>query len=327
MGWRKARRARSKPVMESDERKTYRGIVLFMLALLFLAAHDATAKYLSQSFPLPLLVWARFTVHFLLVTIFLGPSRRMKLFSTHSPRLQITRALFILAVSLLLLGALRIMPLAETTAIFLVSPFLLALIAVKILGEKVDFKRWLMIVTGFCGALLIARPGGALSATGVLLALAAALCGALYQMQTRQLSLKEDPLATLFYTALTGTVMLSLSLPWFWPEHLPNAGEGTLIVLLGLLGTIGHLLLIFAFRRAPASLLAPFNYAHLLWATLFGWLIFGQLPDAWSFLGIAIIAGSGLLLIMSPRPSTAVMGSHGQRPVSPIQKDCKEVEP
>lgn len=285
------------PDMQVAKGHTYRGILFILLALLFLAAHDATAKYLAQRFPLPLLIWARFTLQCLLVVIFLAPSRRMQLFNTRSLRIQITRSLLILGVSLFLLSALRTMPLAETTAIFLISPFLLALIAGRTLGEQVGLKRWLVIIIGFCGALLIARPGGALSTVGVLLALGAALCSAFYQMQTRQLSMTDDPLTTLIYTALGGTVALSLSLPWFWPEHLPNAGDAMLIALLGLFGTVGHLLMIHAFRHAPASVLAPLNYGHLFWATLLGWLIFGQLPNAWSFLGMAIIAGSGLLLI------------------------------
>lgn len=288
--------------MQAAERHNYRGILLILLALLFLAAHDATAKYLAQRFPLPLLVWARFALHCLLMLVFFGPSRRMRLFSTRSPRTQVTRSLLIVAVSILLLAALRTMPLAETTAIFLVSPFLLALIATRTLGEHVDRKRWLVIAIGFCGALLIARPGGALSAAGILLALAAALCSAIYQMQTRQLSMTEDPFATLFYTALTGTVVLSLSLPWFWPQHLPDAGDAMLIALLGLLGAIGHLLMIFAFRHAPASVLAPFNYVHLLWATLLGWLI------------------------TLAKLSTASMSTPGRGPASPFTDDCREVE-
>ena len=281
-------------------RHTRRGVALIVLALLFLAAHDATAKYLAQRYPLPFLVWARFALHCLLMLAFLAPSRRLRLFASSSPRIQVTRSLLIVAVSLFLLGALRSMPMAETTAIFLVSPFLLALIAARTLGEHVAPRRWLVIAIGFCGVLLIARPGGALSPAGVMLALAAALASALYQMQTRQLPLSEDPLVTLFYTATTGTVALSLSLPWFWPERLPDTADAMLIALLGLLGAAGHLLMIFAFRQAPASVLAPFNYGHLLWATLLGWLVFAQLPDAWSFLGMALIAGSGLLLVALP---------------------------
>ena len=272
-----------------------------LFALFFFAALDATAKHLAQTFALPLLVWARYTFHCLLMVVFLAPSMRLKLVTTQRPKIQVVRALMLVAVSLLSLAAFRIMPLAETTAILLVTPLIVALLAARFLGEKVGLRRWLTILVGFGGALLIARPGGALTITGILFSLGAALCYAIYQVQTRQLSATENTFTMLFYTAITGTVVMSMSLPWFWAGPLPSATEALLIASLGICGGTGHFLVTRAFRHAPASTLSPLTYAQLLWATLLGWQVFGQLPDTWSILGMLVIAGSGLSIALAER--------------------------
>ena len=282
--------------MPETEQRPLQGIVLMLLAFLFFASLDAAGKHLAQTFALPLLVWASYSLHCLLMVLFLAPSLRLRLVQTQRPLLQLLRALLLVMVSLLGMAAFRIMPLAETTAILLVTPLLVVLLAARFLGEQVGTRRWLAVGIGFGGALLIARPGGALSATGTLLALATAGCYALYQVLTRQLAATENTFTMLFYTALTGTVVMSLALPWFWSDALPDATQAALIASLGVCGGIGHYLVTRAFRYAPASTLSPFSYVQLLWATLLGWLLFGQLPDALSVLGMSIIAACGLVI-------------------------------
>jgi drug/metabolite transporter (DMT)-like permease len=265
-----------------------------LLAVLCFAALDATSKKLTQTFNVPLLVWARYTFHFLLMLVFLAPSMRWKLVATRRPVLQVVRATMLVAVTGFAMAAFRTMPLAETTAILFVTPLAVAILAGPILGERIGAARWLAVLAGFAGVLFIARPGGALSTGGVSFALAAAACYAIYQVQTRQLSPSENTWTMLFYTALIGTVTMSLALPLFWSGPLPTATEALMIASLGIYGGTGHFMLIRAFRHADASTLSPFLYAQLVWAALFGWLFYGHLPDGWSVAGMAIIVGSSI---------------------------------
>jgi drug/metabolite transporter (DMT)-like permease len=282
-----------------------RGIAMMLAALLCFALLDATSKHLSQTFSVPLLVWARYTFHFLVMVVFLAPSRRSRLLSTTRPLLQVVRALLLVAVTGFAMAAFRIMPLAETTAVLFVTPLFVALLAGPLLGEKVGRLRWAAIGTGFVGMLLIARPGGALVGEGIVLCLTAAACYAIYQIQTRQLSPTEDTVTMVFYTALVGTAAMSLALPWIWGGPAPTWLEALMIASLGIYGGTGHFLLIGAFRHATASTLAPLMYAQLIWATLLGWLVYGALPDATTFAGMAIIAAAGIALAWHARPRTS----------------------
>ena len=287
--------------MPESQQHPVRGILLILSALFFFAALDATSKHLSQKFAVPLLVWARYTLHCLLMIVFLAPSMRLRLVATRRPLIQVTRALMLVGTTGFVMAALRLMPLAETTAMVFITPLLVTLMAGPWLGEKIGLRRWLAVIAGFAGALLIARPGGALAGPGILLALAAAACYGVYQIQTRQLSSTEGTFTMLFYTALVGTVVMTLGLPWYWDGPTATPFEGLLIASMGIWGGTGHYLLTRAFRHAPATTLTTFMYAQLIWATLLGWQVFDQLPDHWSVLGMAVIAGSGLAVALSER--------------------------
>lgn len=273
-----------------------RGIALMLAAVLCFALLDATAKQLSQKFPVPMLVWARYAFHLLLMLLFLAPSLRGQLLATRRPGLQIVRAIMLVCVTGFAMAAFRLLPLAETTALLFISPLLVALLAGPFLHERVTRRHWGACLIGFGGALLIARPGGALNLAGVLFVLAAALCYSIYQIQTRQLSPTENTWAMLFYTALVGTVAMTLATPLYWSGPWPSLAEAALIASLGILGSAGHFFLISAFRHAPATTLSPLLYAQLVWATLLGWLFFGDWPDGWSLLGMLLIAGSSASL-------------------------------
>ncbi|TRZ63875.1 MAG: DMT family transporter [Rhodocyclaceae bacterium] len=287
--------------MPESQQHPVRGILLILSALFFFAALDATSKHLSQKFAVPLLVWARYTLHCLLMILFLAPSMRLRLVATQRPLVQVTRALMLVGTTGFLMGALRLMPLAETTAILFVTPLLVTLMAGPWLGEKIGVRRWLAVIAGFAGALLIARPGGALAGPGILLALAGAVCYGVYQIQTRQLSTTEGTFTMLFYTALVGTVVMTLGLPWYWDGPEPTPFEALLIASMGIYGGTGHYLMTRAFRHAPATTLTTFMYAQLIWATLLGWQVFDHLPDRWAILGMTIIAGSGLAVAITER--------------------------
>lgn len=285
--------------MHADAQHPLRGILLFLAALFLFAALDATAKYMSAFFAVPLLVWARYLVHFAIMLVALAPGMGRALIATQRPWLMTLRALTLVGVTLLGQLALQTLPLAETTALVFVTPLLVALLAGPLLGERVDLRAWLATVAGFAGVLLIARPGGALVGPGIAYALGAALCYAVYQILTRKLSATEPPLRLLFYTALVGTLVMSLCLPAYWDGRPPSPTQALLIVSLGLYGGIGHFLLIRAFREAPVATLSPLLYIQLIWATLLGWSVFDHLPDFWAVVGMAIIGASGLALFWS----------------------------
>ena len=274
------------------------GVILFLTAVFLFAALDATAKYLTAFFAVPLLVWARYFVHLVFMLVAIAPGMGREIVITQRPWLMTFRALMLVGVTLLVQLAFRTLPLAETTAIVFVTPLLVALLAGPLLGEKLQARSWLATITGFCGVLLIARPGGAMVGIGVIYALGGALCYAIYQILTRKLSASEPPLRQLFYTALVGTLAMSFFLPAYWSGEMPSLKQALLIASLGFYGGTGHFLLIRAFREAPASTLSPLLYVQLIWAMLLGWIVFGQLPDLPATLGMLIIGASGLSLVL-----------------------------
>ena len=282
-----------------------RGIALFMLSLMLFALLDATSKHLAASFAVPFLVWARYSLHFAMMLVFLGPSMRFRLVRTRHLALQVVRALALVGTTGFAMVAFRTMPLAEATAVLFLSPLLVTILAGPFLHERIGAGRWAAACLGFAGVLLIARPGGALSLEGMSWALAGAACYAIYQLLTRRLSQDEHPQTLLFYTALVGTAVMSLALPWFWSETAPAPLQWLQIISLGFYGGVGHFLLIRAFRLAPASTLTPFGYTQLIWATLLGWGVYGHLPDVPALAGMAIVAASGLWLALGERSRLA----------------------
>jgi drug/metabolite transporter (DMT)-like permease len=286
-----------------------RAIALFLMAMLLFATLDTTAKHLAQTFPVPMLVWARYTFHFLLMLLVLGWSMRGRLIATRHPVEQVLRALLLVATTGFGVAALRIMPLAESTAIFFVAPLIVTVLAVPLLGESVGGRRYVAVLAGFAGVLLIARPGGTLPAAGVAAALVAAVAYSGYQILTRRIARHENAVTMVFYTALVGTAVMTLALPWYWSGPMPDWRQALLICSLGIYGGTGHFLLTRAFRLAPASTLSPFQYVQLVWATLLGWLVFGQLPDGLSMAGGLVIAASGVAIALDERRS----GASGRR--------------
>lgn len=287
--------------MSDTNPRALRSVLQLLGALFLFVLLDATAKRLAAHYSVPMLVWARYAMHFLVMVLFLAPSMRLGLVATTRPGRQTVRALCLLAVTFFNIAALRLLPLAETTAIVFAAPLLVTLMAGPVLGERVGALRWAAVILGFGGVLLVARPGGDLAAEGVALAMGAAASYAVYQILTRQLSPTENPVTMLFYTALVGTVAMTLALPWIWSGPMPNAADAALIASLGLYGGAGHFLLIRAFRDAPASLLSPILYVQLAWATLVGWMAFGHLPDGWALGGILVIAAAGAMIAVDSR--------------------------
>ena len=269
--------------------------ILWMLATTFcFVSMDALAKYLSQSYPVLQVVWARYVFHLLILALVLGP-RLPRVVRTGRLGLQFLRSLFLLGATGLFFAALSFIPLADATAIMFVAPILVTAMSVPLLGEHVGPQRWASVVVGFLGALVIIRPGSDAMEPAALLALGAASCYGFYQIATRRLSATDAPLTTLMYSAAVGVLVSCAVVPFFWVT--PSPADWLAMMGLGLFGALGHFALIKAFQAATAVTVTPFGYVNLLWAVLFGFVLFGELPDAWTVLGAAIIAASGLYIL------------------------------
>ncbi len=269
-----------------------RGILLIVAAVSTFAVLDTIAKYLARTYPVPLIVWARYAMHVLVMLVFIAPRLRWRLVATERPLLQIFRGIVLVASSLLYFKALAYLPIAEASAITFLAPLLMTAMSAYFLRERVRTSAWIALGAGFVGVLFIVRPGGAVFSPAALLALATALCFATYQLLTRRLAGVDSTLATLFIGALGGTVVVSFLLPLYW--SLPQSPlHALLFVALGVFGAGGHFVLIRAFEYAPPSVLAPFVYAQLATLLVLGYAVFGDFPDGWSLVGMAIIVLSG----------------------------------
>lgn len=266
------------------------GIALICGAVLCFTMMDATAKHLSASYHPAQIVWARFIVNIaILILLFRGaiPS----LLRSHQPGLQFARALTQVASVGLFFTSLQVIGLAEATAIMDTNPVLITLGAALFLGERIGLRRILGIAAALLGALIIIRPGMGVFQPAALLPMIGAFTYAAGALLTR--IVRSDSTATsILWSALVGGALSSLVVPFFWQPVA--AGDLLAFLALGVFGTISQSLLIRAFAVAEAGVLAPFGYTGLVWAGLWGWLFFGQLPDLWTIAGALIIVGAGL---------------------------------
>ncbi|MDQ2915883.1 MAG: DMT family transporter [Pseudomonadota bacterium] len=275
-------------------------IVLITSSVLCFTALDAITKYLTQRYTVPLLVWARYSVQFVAMLVWLGPGMRLDLLRTKRLRFQVFRAILLLASSLFFVMALRSLPLAEATALNYTTPIVVVLMGRLLLGERMTSARIAFVAAGVVGMLLIVQPGSDVFHGAALFGLCTAIFYACYQITTRML-IGEDPRVLLFYPAVLGTAIMSALAPGFdWPASMPWS-HVSLIVCGGLFGTLGHFLFILAFRLAPASALTPFTYTQLVWAMLLGWILYRDFPNPYRIAGMAVIACSGLLMALHER--------------------------
>lgn len=271
-----------------------RGVAWMMLTMLLFVSMDAVVKHLLLSYPVPQVAWGRFFFHLLLLAVVLGRRLPAKL-ATGRRGLQLVRSGLLMVTTLQFFAGLYFLPLAEMTAIIQSAPVIVTALSLPLLGEHVGVRRWLGVAAGFTGALIIAGPGFEAVQLAAFLPLGAATTFALYQISTRVLSRTDGTLNTLLYTPLIGTAVLTALLPFFWV--MPDAGGWALMALTGLLGGLGHFTMIRAFTCAPAATVSPFGYTGLIWAALFGIVLFDDIPNAWTIAGAAVIVGSGLYIL------------------------------
>jgi drug/metabolite transporter (DMT)-like permease len=268
-----------------------RGIVLSLGSTLLFSLSDATAKFLTGSLPAVEIAWIRYVVFVgfaLALAIGSGPGR----FRVRRPGLQVARGLGLVASSIAFIFALHYLPLADATAIGFVSPLLTAMLAVPILGEVVGMRRWVAAIIGLVGVIVVVRPGTGAFHPAVILVLLSSLSWAVASVLTRMVAGVDSSATTLLWSAGTGALLLSVALPFDFV--LPTPGEFLLLLVLGVVASTGHYLTVLAYRHAAASVLAPFSYSQLIWATALGFLVFGAIPDFFTFVGAGIIVGSGI---------------------------------
>jgi len=266
-----------------------------IVAVFFFACLEASAKLASDYMPPMQAAWARYTIHAVLMVVFLGPFIGRKLLQTRRLKLQVWRSVLLAATTMCQFTGLSYLQLAEVTTINFTAPFMVAVLAGFMLGERPGPHRWAAIFVGFCGVLIVMRPGVEQVHWAYFLILLGTVGMAFYLVLTRMVAEVDNAWASLFYTALIGAVMMCFVLPFVW--QTPDHWMGWLLMLsVGFFGAIGHLVLIIGNRYAPGSLLAPFMYAQIVWSVLFGFLIFADLPDAFTWSGAAVVIVSGLYL-------------------------------
>jgi drug/metabolite transporter (DMT)-like permease len=275
-------------------------VLMIVGAVACFSVLDGVIKSLSTRHPVPLLVWARWGFQVLAMLVWLAPKMGTGMLRTRHLRMQLLRGVLLVGSSLFFMTALSHLPLADATALNYTTPTIVIILAIVFLGERLTPARLAFVVAGLAGMLMIVQPGAEIFKGTSLFALGSAGCYALYQITTRMVA-ADDPRVSLFYPALIGTLLMTFVWPWFGSHIDVSWTDVAWLAGIGVLGTIGHFLLILAFQRAPASALTPFTYIQVVFATLIGWLVYDDFPDALTLAGMALIAGSGLLLTWHER--------------------------
>ena len=269
------------------------GILLQLTTIVFFSLLDSTGKWLNQHVPLLMMVWFRYFSATLLMLILVNPFRGPNVFVSHRPWTQFARAILLVSSTLFNFEALQTLQLAEATSIGFSLPLIVALLAGPILGEWVGPRRLIAIFIGFCGVLIVTRPGANFK-PAMFYSFGATFCYALYAVLTRMISAADSWRTTTLYTAMSG-LLLTPALPghWVWPS---SGFIWLMLFATGVFGGVAHWLLILAHQRAPAAILAPFVYTQIVWMTALGWLIFGDVPGPWTLVGGGVVIASGLYL-------------------------------
>ncbi|MBT3926454.1 MAG: DMT family transporter [Rhodospirillaceae bacterium] len=257
---------------------------------------NATVKFLGEGFTVWQIIWVRSILHLAVMLALCAPGYGLvRVFKTSKPVLQLTRAGLQTGAMYCFMAALISLPLATVTSITFTAAFMVVMLSIPMLGERVGIRRWAAVLVGFIGAIVIIRPGSDIEVLPALLALGAALCYAFFQILTRKLAPHDDTRVTAVYTVLVTLVVATAIAPFDmdWPS---DTNTWLLFAALGLIGGISHYFLIKAYETGEASMLSPFDYGQLVGATLLGYFIWGDFPDGWTWLGIAIIICSGIYI-------------------------------
>jgi len=271
------------------------GIGFAVLATACFATLDTTTKSISAGTSLLVALWFRYSFQAVVTTALVWRGRGLRLFHTQHPRFQLARGLLLFGSSLLAFFSLKYMPVGEFTAIALMAPLVITLLAAWMLKEQVSALRWALVIGGFVGTLVIIRPDSEHFDWALLLPLVLVVTNSGFQVLTGKLAREqEDPITTHVLTGWTGTLLSSALLPFVW-QTPPDWVAWLQLTLMGLMATLGHFLLILAYGRAPAATLTPYMYTQIGFAVLGGWIVFGHMPDRWTLIGMGLVALCGAL--------------------------------
>jgi drug/metabolite transporter (DMT)-like permease len=272
--------------------RPFRGIALILASTVFLGISDVTAKYLSATLPSIEIAWVRFLVFALVMSPAMLPGSPLYALRTSRPGLQVMRGATLLMSSLFFISGLRFLPIAEASATGFVSPLFVTALSILFLNERVGVRRWLATAVGLIGVLVILRPGSSAFHVAAFFPLVSALAWASTLIMTRMLSGRERAITTMTYSSITGAGLMCALVPFVWVT--PSWHDILFGILIGVASTAGQWIVVLAFRYADASVLAPFSYTQLVWVSILGFLIFGEVPDIWTVVGAAFIVASGL---------------------------------
>lgn len=271
------------------------GILFMLCATSLFPVMNGLVKVLSVDYSSEQIIWARTASHLVFVLALFAPRYGWRLLRTVRPGVQIARSLILLASTTCFFSGVKYIPLAEAASISFMAPFIVALLAVPMLGEKVSVSRLAAVFVGFLGVLVVIRPGSEVFKWASLFIVGSALCYATYQVLTRRVAGQDRPETSVVYSALVGTVVMTAIVPFFWtaPKSL---GDAALLASLGVLGGLGHYCVARAMTYATASVISPFQYWQMVGSVLVGYLLFTELPDEFTWLGATLIVGSGLFI-------------------------------
>ncbi len=289
------------PAIRPIEERRLQGIVLVLLGYFFFTVIDSCAKWLTQTgLPPTEVVFVRYAGQLVLVSALFLPTRGLELARTRKPWLEILRGLSLLGSTVCNFFAITFLPLTVTGSIAFTMPLILCALSIPLLGEHVGWRRWLAILVGFGGVLVIVHPGSGTFHPAVFLSLTGATFTAFYMLLTRKLAGVDSTTTQQFYAALVATFCVApFALGgWVWPANLTG---WLLFAAIGAAALIGHQVLTTAHRFAPASVLAPFAYFQIIFMTAASWFLFNQPPDVWFVVGVPVVIASGLYIWIRER--------------------------
>ena len=271
-----------------------KAITFNLLAWVMLPIMDGFAKYLSSDLPVLQITWARyfFTVAFTFPIMFFFYRNQLKW--SEKPKLQFLRGLILLTANICFFYSISVISLAKALTLAFVAPLIVTAFSPIFLSEKVGLRRWLAVIIGFIGSLVVIRPGFVEINLASLAALGTGVMYGFYLIITRKLSTSDNPLLTLLLTGVVGAIIISIVMPFVWVK--PTLNQWSMMAAIGIFACVGHLFLILSLKYADASKLAPFSYFEIITNIIIGYYFFSDFPDNWTFLGLFIIVISGVYI-------------------------------
>ena len=274
-----------------------KAILINLSAWMIVPIMDALAKYLSWSLPVLQITWGRyfftvvFTLSFMLIFF------RKYLAWSKNPKLQLIRGIILLSANILFFYSISVISLAKALTLAFIHPLIVTALSPVLLNEKVDIRRWIAVLMGFIGALIVIRPGFLEFNLASLAAFGTGVCYGFYLMITRKLSDTDNPLLTLLFTGVVGGIIMTSVMPVVWVSPTPN--QWLMLACIGLVASVSHGFIIISYKYADASKLAPLGYSEIITNIILGYYIFSDFPDLFTFIGLFIIMISGIYVVRS----------------------------